>query len=315
MIIGTSDNSALEYFYFIAGFGQSNLDGGAQTTRLQNTQFNYKGIAAGYPATKTTQAAYGNAPANVHIYNKPGATQFSDFTTDNTGWEAYNVLTNSRFDSASVPKFGWELSLGTQLSDAGKEVGFVKAGFGGTALITFTTSQPPGTWNCVSREVAIQYLLKRAARDLKTYKAGKRVKPLCKVWWQGETDGINGATKADYKTHLDWCLRYIDKHFKETFVIDGTVPWMLVLPSYNRNAAEEVIRTAITEFAASNADCHIINVDAYPRKTDLTTAEASPLTKGMPNADGGNDDNHQSYIAQLAAGELIFQKLQELSLI
>lgn len=319
MIIGNKLKSGISHndvFDFIWIGGQSNAEGAAQVTRLSNNQFNYWGINSGYPSTRTNQSKYTKTPANVHIYNKANSNQNSNFVTDNAAWEAYDADTTARFDSPITKQFGCELSMGTRIAArTGRDVGFVKSGFGGTALIHGTTTNAPGTWNYSNRNIAIEFLIKRAIRDLKTYQSGKMVNPLCKVWWQGETDGINGQSKAAYKASLSELVVYMDKGFKDNFSLNHVVPWFFVLPSYNRNAAEQLIRDAITEFCGENPNCYYFDIDAYPRKTSLTTAEAAPLAKGTPNADGGNDDNHQSYIAQLAVGEILSDKLIELGLI
>lgn len=72
---------------------------------------------------------------------------------------------------------------------------------------------------------------------------------------------------------------------------------------------EAVINDALISIAGSRPGFHYVDSWPYPRCQNLTTAQASPITKGLPNSAGGNDNQHASHIAELAVGELCAQNV------
>lgn len=317
MIWGTEHDTPLTKAYFIILLGQSNADGRREPTRLQNTQFNYKGIAAGYPTPRVAQEQYVADPADVYIYHKSVASS-ADMSVDVATWQAYEAGVNSSHDDNS---FGTELSCATLIQEAtDRPVYIVKVAYGGTSLNTNTPSASqfsPGNWNPTNRYIAMEYYLKRAMRDFRAANPTIRPELLCINWWQGENDGINGVSTATYEAQFLLLKAYIDKAVRGEFVIEeGRDPiWNLTRLNFNENAAEALINTALDNVATALDDTYIINCAAYPKGDELTVAEAAPLAVGLPNADGGLDNDHTSYIGQLAVGELQFENIQSAGLI
>ncbi|MES2731732.1 MAG: sialate O-acetylesterase [Bacteroidota bacterium] len=303
--------------YLLLSIGQSQCSGRAETARLANTNFNYKGIAAGYPTHRVAQAQYTTTPSNVYIYNKGNDKTNGNIEADNGAWQAYTAGSNDHIDLAAAPlfvNFGPELSLSTQLSDAtGKAIYVAKFGVGGTALTNNTTTTDPGCWNYTLRYQAVEYILKRAVRDLRTAQPTKRIVFLGVLWMQGEQDATTAQTAATYEAEFNSLKRYVDNSIKETLNLRQPYPWILAKLSFNQDAAETVINTAITSIDTNNSDCYSIDLSSYPRKYDLTTTEATPVAKvaittgNTPtNSVNGADNYHGSYIYQLAAGELTY---------
>ena len=91
--------------------------------------------------------------------------------------------------------------------------------------------------------------------------------------------------------------------------------WNITRLDFFRTAAEGVINTAIDAIEAAYADVYKVNAAGYPQSNDMTSAEAAPVPVGNPNANGWSDDDHSSYIAQLAVGEQQFANIQTAGLI
>lgn len=304
MILG-SINSAPDVAYFIILLGQSNADGRREPTRLGNTQYNYKGIGTGYPAVRTDQAQYVSSPTNVFVYHKSVASS-DDMSIDSATWQAYTAGVNSSHDDNS---FGTELSCATRINDlTGKPVYIIKVAYGGTALDPNTPSAsqfPPGNWNPTNRYIAMEFYLRRAMRDFRAANPTLRPVLIAINWWQGENDAINGVSTATYEAEFAKLKTYIDARVRGEFVIQvGKEPvWNITRLRFNQDAAEGLINTALDNIAAAYTDVEIIDASPYPRGVDLTTAEAAPLAIGLPNADGGLDNNHTAYIGLLGIGE------------
>jgi hypothetical protein len=317
------DSSDKAYVIFV--LGQSNAAGRSEISRLANTQYNYKGISTGYPTVRVAQAQYVSNPSNVYIYYKgDGSLIDTNLFPDNGAWAAYSAATNATFDiHATIPTanyFGPELSLATKIADAtGKKVYIVKCAVGGTGLIFDTATSLPGVWNYVMSNLAMNYFIRRAARDLKIYDPGKKLVPLTVLWWQGEQDAINGASSATYQSEFAKLKTNIDNAILDSFNLRQSYLWNLVKLSYNRDAAETTINTAITNIVSANSDCRTIDISAYPRKFDLSTGEASPVTANPTtgittptNSAGGVDNFHASYIGMLSVGELAYANISSL---
>lgn len=307
MLIGRRLNPVPpERVLFILCMGQSNMDGRTISARLANTQYNYKGIADGYPAVRTTQGQYTTTPSGVYTYWK---TLFpsDDQSLDNGSWQQLVIGTNNSHTGASTAdQVGPELSLCTRLREAtGLEVRMVKIGFGATGLTnTITTSNAPGNWNNTNRFIAIEYYLKRAMRDFRAAFPNKRPVLVGINWWQGEKDANEGITQATYEAQFESLRQYITQEVYSQFVIQRPPIWNLVKLNYWQNAAEDTINAALAAIVAANsADFRLVDSQPYPTAAELTSAEAAPVAVGTPNSEGLNDDGHASYIAQLAVGE------------
>ncbi len=314
MILGNA-GTAPSKAYFILLLGQSNADGRREPTRLQNTDYNYVGISTGYPSVRTSQAQYIADPAGVYIYRKSGVNT-DDFSPDDGTWQAYEAGVNSSYDDNA---FGSELSCASRIKAlTGIDVYIVKCAFGGTGLSNANTASTlPGNWNPTIRYMAAEFWLRRAVRDFRTANPTIRPELLCVNWAGCEQDGVEGRTQSVVEAQFASFKSYMDRVIEGCFVIDNARKyiWNLATLKFNENAAEAVINDAIAAIDSTYTDVYRCNVQPYPQGDALTTAEAAPLTVGLPNADGGLDNNHISYIGQLSLGELQFANIQTAGLI
>jgi hypothetical protein len=319
MIFGPANIQPVDKVRVILQVGQSNAVGRQDGSRLANTQYNYKGIAAGYPAVRVAQDQYSLTPPNVITYYKDTLST-GDQTTDNGVWQAYEAGVNNRPKTASTIKFfGAELSCATRLHDAtGDLVAVVKCAFDDTGLSrSNTTGLPPGNWNNISRDIAMYYYLVRAIRDLKTAYPTLRPQMDAVIWWCGERDGSTGVPTADIITQFGELKRMMDYVISGLFVQEEGKKhiWNICKLDFNRSAGEANVNAGYEAFAAANADTYFIDTTPYPQSDELSGPEAAPVAVGAPNANGWDDDNHASYIAQLAVGELAFANIQAAGLI
>lgn len=318
MIFGTRNQATPEPIYLIILMGQSN-GVGRQDGRLSNTQFNYVGIADGYPTPRVSQPQYAADPSDVIIYYKP-TLRTGDHSIDDGEWQAYQAGVNSRYptppatDNALV--FGSELSCATLIQQAtGKLTAIIKPAWQTTALSRGATSDLPGAWNDTSRVIAAEFYIRRGIQDLKALYPNRRIKLVSINWWQGESDSISAISSANYQAQFAEFKAYIDKVVAGLVVQDQKHIWNITRLDFFRTAAEGVINTAIDAIEAAYADVYKVNAAGYPQSNDMTSAEAAPVPVGNPNANGWPDDDHSSYIAQLAVGEQQFANIQTAGLI
>ena len=255
MINGPSTPVDPDVAYFIMVFGQSNGDGRATAARLANTNFSYEGISTSYPAARVAQPLYTGTPSNVYIYNKGNSVTFDNQPTDDGVWEPYEAGVNSAHKGVlAVGYIGVELSLAKTLQAySGKDVYIVKAGFFSTYLCEQSIlASPPGAWQYTNRQIAMEYYLRRAMRDFRAANPTKRAVPLCVYWWQGENDAVEGRTAIQYAADFTDMRTYMDRTIKECFVMEeGDDPlWIMSLLDFTQSAAEGVINTGITNYAA-----------------------------------------------------------------
>lgn len=305
MLLGSATTMPPDEVYFVILLGQSNADGRAMATRLANTQYNYKGIAAGYPAVRAAQDQYTITPPGVYVYFKT-AFASADQSLDDGAWAPLEIGVNNCHSGASAINFvGPELSLCTRLHDiTGKEIRLIKCGYSDTGLTsTITNSSPAGNWNSASRNAAMLYFVDRAMRDFRSENPTKRAVLLGVNWWQGENDGSNAISQATYETQFASLLAFVKNHIYSGFVIEDEPIWNLVKLDFNRNAAEATINAALAAIVAANTGFYLVDPTPYPQEIELSAAEALPLPVGSPNAEGRTDDAHASYIMQLAVGE------------
>lgn len=317
MIWGPVIRQELEPIYVFCLFGQSNAVGRQDGSRIANTSYNYQGIATGYPSARTTQAQYTRTPSDIIIYFKD-LFYDDNQSVDNGVWQAYNGGVNSAPKTVtSILFWGSELSCATQIQQAtGKTVAIIKGAWNSTGLSrSLTNSQLPGNWNNASREVAVEYYLKRAVRDLRIAYPTRRLKLLAVNWWQGENDGAANIQSADYQRQFLELKSYVDNAIAGLFVQDEKHIWNLTKLDFNRSVGEGVINSAIDTLAATYDDIYTVNAAGYPQSDELSPSEASPVAVGAPNANGWDDDNHSSYISMLAVGEQQFANIQTAGLI
>lgn len=322
-MIGSQLGMGIEEDLCILVMGQSNADGRCTANRLANTSFNYKGIATGYPAARTTQDQYpyvsGDPTPGLKVYFKT-AFASADQSLDNGAWYDYEIgLNNGHFGSGTAQIIGPEFSMGVKLNDlTGKDIYIIKCAYAGTALTsTITPTNPPGIWNNTNRFIAMEYFVDRAVRDYKAANPGRRLRLLGVVWWQGENDANAGISTATYTSQFNSFKAYVEGELYGHFVLPkGKEPiWNLVKLNFYQDAAEGLINTALSNIVAANPGFYLVDSTPYPQCQDLTVGEASPIAVGTPNSVGGSDDAHSSYIAQLAVGELCAQNVIDAGLL
>ncbi len=152
----------------IVNMGQSNNDENAQSERLANTLWNFKGISdVAWGTTRTTEAQYVTAPAGVKIFNKQHGTGNQEWHANDGVWQDYVMGINSknRLSTGQATYFGHSAITAQQIIDIrGGEVVILKPSFPGTSLaVSATNSIEPGNWLNVCRTIATEAYLKRAA--------------------------------------------------------------------------------------------------------------------------------------------------------
>lgn len=148
----------------------------------------------------------------------------------------------------------WPLVANSFLANVRKRVLFVPCAKGGVSI----TSWLPGA-NHQNRATLYGSMVYRALR------AGGNLK--CVMWWQGETDAINGMTQATYNGYLDTIANAVQA--------DLGIPLMackLQNSSGIADANEAAINAAIAEAWADNA-----NVLQGPDLSDLGSDDAYHL--------------------------------------
>ena len=292
--------------------GQSNMDGCGESTRLANTLWNYKGILAGWPATRVAQAQYVTTPSGVHVYDKL-APQGDDPMLDNGVWEPYVAGVNSRNVAAigapARSMFGTECILSQCIADhTAGDVAIIKPAFAGVGLLPTTLNTPPGPYNYIARTIAMLAYVKRATETWAAYNPGTRLKLIGVVWWQGESDANASVTGANYVIELTSLYNFFNAALQSYFVMTRAPVWNFVALDFYRTAAETDINSAVQTFAAAQGQYFInAHVGKSLQKQELTVAQANPIAKGTPNNSVGNpDDEHSNYIAHELVGESAF---------
>jgi hypothetical protein len=319
MIFGPATIEPVEPLYVLLHLLQSNAVGRQDGSRLENAQYNYKGIAAGYPGVRVAQEQYSLTPDGVLIYYKDTLST-GDQTTDNGVWQPYEAGVNNRPKTGSPIKyFGAELSCATRIHDlTGKTVAIVKCAFDDTGISRSNTAGlPPGNWNNTCRDIAMYYYLTRAIRDLRIAYPNLRPQMLSVLCHGGERDGSTGVPTADIITQFSELKAMVDRVIAGLFVQEEGKRhiWNIVKLDFNRTAGETNVNTGFETLAAANDDTYVIDASAYPQSIELSPAEALPVPVGAPNANGWTDDPHASYITHLAVGELAVGNIQTAGLI
>ena len=292
--------------------GQSNAVGRALWERAgSNTNYNYKGIAnpsTGYPAVSNGRPMYVKQPSGVYIYNF-GDDRNQDYIVANGTWEPLNAGVNTHTDQAGLSTalyFGCEVSLGQQLKDiTGNDTYFVKPAWGATG-IGYDTA--PGTWPSwlwYYRNVA-DLLITRSINSLKAARPNDEIVFQGVVWWQGEAN--QSASAAQYKLYWYRVYNYINNVILGVLNMPSQPKWYNVKLYYSLNAGEAEKNLAFDQLATENPGVvFATTAEGFPRKVDLTVAEAAPVAKATSgnNSAGVPDDTHNTYISQLGVGERI----------
>jgi len=299
MLLGTQVKTREDFIYVIIGRGQSHPHGAGAFGRLANTDFNYQGIAAGYPAVRSGQPQYSGTPIGCYQYVKKMASVTADnWNLDNSSWLAYDAA-SARVDATQ--QFGPELSLMQRVQEyTGKEVFLIKSAQSGTALQQESATSAPGCHNFTNYQIVRDFVI-RAIRDLKTFRPNKRIVLIADYWWQGEQDAINGLSGSNYVLEMTKYDNNWRKFLGTQFTITNYLKFYFRI-RFNNTAAETAINASMDTYVSSVGG-YRIDTGAYPRRNTLTVLENAPL--GVIGA----DDNHASYIGNLAGGELMFADL------
>ncbi|HRD54625.1 MAG TPA: sialate O-acetylesterase, partial [Flavobacteriales bacterium] len=249
---------------------------------------------------------------------------------DNGSWQPYAIgVNNAHTGATTTDQIGPEFSAAITLRDAvGAPINIIKCAYSSTGLCPWINeTTPPGTWNPTAtyagnRYTAIEYFVRRGIEDFRDANPGVLCKLAGVIWWDGESDANANVTTAQYTTQFNSLLNYMRPELAALFDNDSTEApqWNLVSLSFRRNAKEALINTALSNIAAAvpaapkasaaaDPDIHYVDSWPYPRCQNLTTAQASPIAKGTPNSQGGNDNMHASHIAELAVGELCAENI------
>lgn len=275
--------------YVVLIMGQSNAVGRAEVVRLSNK--------------KNNPAGYVPNPKRVMIYDKGNMADL-DLSKDNGVWKEYHAGINSNTDGSPLNHFGPELSLSQSITKAKKgTVYIIKAAFGGTALSPNIPTYYPGNWTEQIIPIAMDYYFKRAMRDLYVREPNSNVHFLGVIWYQGESDAAYGISKTQYTDNFNNLKIKVDDYLSKEF--HCSYKWLLVGLNYNQGEKEEMIDSALCSFV--NKDTYFVSMKPYPRKMDLTDSQKWPIQIG------NQDDNHSSYIAQIALGKKAFEIFTEKS--
>lgn len=269
-------NTASDFVFVILDMGQSNAIGRAEADRLALT-------------------TYPERPSNIYIYYK------SDYTVAAGSFNNMQAGTNT-FEpdlSASFRLFSGSIIEAQRLRDlTGNRCYVIPAGDGGTALEQNLTSPD---WSPLSAAECFVIFLDRffeqAMPSIIATHPGKTIAVLIN-WSQGETDASDGTATANYATNFAAFYTAVRARTAYSAYLTAA-PWCVPLLNYMQTAGETTINSVFTAFAAAHSsNFFTFDLSAYPRKVDLSVAQKGGYT---PTA---SDDEHQSYIGQIAKGEL-----------
>lgn len=275
--------------YIILILGQSNAAGRAEVSRLSNKYYNPMNYVAN--------------PERVKIYDK-GNMSDPNLSKDNGSWKDYYAGVNSNTDGSPLDNFGPELSLSQLITRTKKgNVYIIKAAFGGTALSPNIPTTYPGNWTENILSIAMEYYFKPAMRDLYINEPNSNVHFLGVIWWQGESDAAAGISTSAYNEQFTILKNHVDEYLSKEF--NYPYKWALIGLNYKQDTNEMAINAALKSL--SSKDTYFIPTLVYPRKMDLTNSQQWPIKSER-------DDNHSSYITQIAVGTKIFDLFTETNL-
>ena len=278
----------LNLIYYVLDLGQSNSAGRAETERL------------------TALTSYSATPAGVKIYYKTART-----SPDNGSWQDVSAGVNN-FEPenilAGLDCFASEVIAGKLLFDrlGNNPIYWNKCALGGTSLKQGLTSTD---WSELTAgelfQIATQYYHTVAYAKLVALHPTKTIKTII-LWYQGESDANNGTAASEYYANFVnfvAALRAYDPVF-------ANAPLIITKLKYFIDANEATVNAAFDTFAGGNPNTYLIDISDQPRKQDL---DAGVKATYPPST--GSDDQHSSYLAQIARGEMIFDKLVEIGYI
>lgn len=276
---GGGGGVASNFIPLIFDIGQSNSIGRAESDRLALT-------------------SYSKTPDGVKIYYK---TAYG--ATDNGTWQAIDTATNCKEPDAAGGQrtFGGYLSLATKLRDLlAREVYVVAAGDGGTALaqgVTANDWNPNTVGSCYERATSQYFSV--AITKLQALYPGRQVVVFIS-WHQGESDAPDATALSAYSANFTAFITAL----RASHALLANARLYITKLWYSKSAAEGTINTVFTNYQAANSSTTaLINISGYPQKDELTVGQIGGFTATTA------DDNHQSYLAQIAKGELIYTNI------
>lgn len=275
-------------WYINIGMGQSNDEGQAEAARMATSILG---------STAYTRTKFG-----CYVYPKTTRT-----ITDDGAWADLNAGTNTKGPDILASGFDTvadETPLLHLLRDKTKQpVFWIKTSRGGSRLQTNVTDPD---WAVSSNELylqATQYWWTVAKNKLLNVFPSLRLKVVIH-WHQGESDSNDATARANYLTNI----RTFFAAFRAYDPLFARAPLFVTKLYFALDADEDEINDALMQFVSESDNTYLINVDDQPRKIDLTTGQKGGLS---PTTTGG-DDEHASYLMQIAKGERKYTKLVEI---
>ncbi len=284
--VGPSGGAAAfdDFIPVIFDIGQSNSIGRAESDRLALT-------------------TYSKTPAGVKIYYK---TAYG--AADNGTWQDIDTATNCKEPDAagSQRTFGGYLAFATDLRDLlGRNVYVIAAGDGSTALtdsgITANNWDPDTVGSCFDR--AIDQYFSVAITKLQTDFPGREIRVFIS-WHQGESDAGDAAATTAYSTNFPLFITAL----RSAHALLATAPLFITKLWYLKSANETTLNNYFISYQAANTSLvRLIDVSDQPQKDELTPEQIGGFTATI------SDDNHQSYLGQIAKGQRICTALVSLA--
>jgi hypothetical protein len=240
-----------------------------------------------------------SSPTDVNVYYKP------DYTTADNG--AFQQLVegsaNTREpDNATTGTSGAYGMVGNRIAALSPNpVYVIAAGDGGTALKQGLTTPD---WYQLSSggcyDVAVNRYFKVAYPKIVAANPGKTIRvAIC--WHQGESDAGDNTATSQYATNFAALITALRASHPSL----QSAPLIITKLYFNISANEATINSAFQAYADSNpSTTFIVDISAYPRKQDLTTAQKGGI------ATAGSDDQHTSYLGMQAKAVQIFNHIK-----
>lgn len=275
-------------WYINIGMGQSNDEGQAEAARMAISILG--------------STAYARTKFGCYVYPKTTRTN-----ADDGSWADLNAGTNTKGPDILASGFdtvGDETPMLHLLRDKTKQpVFWIKTSRGGSRLQT-DGSNPD--WAVSSNELylqATQYWWTVAKNKLLTVFPSLRLKVVIH-WHQGESDANDATARANYLTNI----RTFFTAFRAYDPLFARAPLFVTKLYFALDADEDEINDALMQFVSESDNTYLIDISDQPRKIDLTVGQQGGLS---PTTTGGDDD-HNSYLGQIAKGERKYTKLVEI---
>lgn len=262
----------------ILSIGQSNEVGQAEAQRLIQL------------------TPYPEIPSLVEIYYKPSYS-----ANDDGAFSIYQAGGFATKEPDQLSGFTWHGSNAILahniVAQIGRKCYIVMAARGGTSLAATGAADDwaPATSNeCFTR--ATQWYYPVAYSKLQTLYPGQAIVPII-CWHQGEYDAGDNTQTANYAANFSAFVTALRASHSSL----ANALMFITKLNFNQTANETTINGIFDTYAAANSSLvKVIDISDQPRKIDLSTAQKGGIS---PSGTGGADNNHQSYLAQIAKGE------------